>query len=124
QIERFIRELAESPSTERSGAQTAAFALALRLLAMMGNRPVPRLFFDRLVAIDVETSAEPSITAMLPAGQFYWWSFIEWDPWARVRASERCARECELVGDVMNMAMAQIHVAWSRLRAGPAEGAE
>jgi hypothetical protein len=124
QIERFIRELAESPSTQRSGAQTTAFALALRLLAMKGNRPIARLFFDRLGAIDAETPGEPSITAMLAAGQFYWWSFIDWDPWARMKASERCARECEIVGDVMNMAMARVHVAWSRSRAGAPEDAQ
>jgi hypothetical protein len=124
QIERFIRELAESPSTVRSGAQTTAFALALRLLAMNGNRAVARLFLDRLRAIDADSPGEPSITAMLPAGQFYWWSFIDWDPWARIKASERCARECELVGDVMNMAMARVHVAWSHARAGAVEDAE
>jgi tetratricopeptide (TPR) repeat protein len=124
QIERFIGELAESQSTQRSGAETTAFALSLRLLAMKGNRLVARLFFDRLAAIDRETPNEPSISAMLPAGQFYWWSFIDWDPWARMKACERGVRECALVGHVMHTAMSRVHVAWSYWRAGAPEDAK
>jgi len=124
QIERFIGELVESKSTRRSGAETTAFALTLRLLAMKGNRSVAALFFDRLAAIDRETPSEPSISAMLPAGQFYWWSFIDWDPWARMKACERGVRECALVGHVMHTAMSRVHVAWSYWRAGAPEDAK
>ncbi|MDB4952945.1 MAG: protein kinase [Myxococcales bacterium] len=123
QIELFIRQLAASPTTERSGAQTMAFALAHRLLAMTGQRGLAHMFFERLEAIDRDAHGEPSITAMVPGGQFSWWSYIDWDPWARLLACERCAVECELVGDGMNLAMARIHIGWARVSVGAfAEG--
>ena len=61
---------------------------------------------------------------MVPAGVFYWWSYADWDPWARLQSSQRCARECEAVGDVLNMAMARIHVGWALVALGAFEDAE
>jgi len=124
QIGQFIRQLIDSPTQQRSAAQTMAFALAHRLLAMTGAHVLARMFFDRLDEIDREVKREPEITAMVPGGQFYWWTYVDWDPWARLQACERCARECELVGDAMNLAMARIHVGWARTGLGAWREAE
>jgi hypothetical protein len=121
---RVIRELAASEQRERSAAQTMAFALALRLLAMEGRLDGARTFVERLQAIDRELSGEPAITAMVSGGLFYWWSFVEWDPWTRKQCAERCARESEMVGDVMNASMAKVHVGWACIALGEFEHAE
>ncbi len=124
QVERFISALGEPHATERSGAQTMAFALALRLLAMRGKLDLARSFLERLSTIDRDAADQPAVTAMVPAGIFYWWSYADWDPWARLQSSQRCARECEAVGDVLNMAMARIHVGWALVALGAFEDAE
>jgi tetratricopeptide (TPR) repeat protein/predicted Ser/Thr protein kinase len=124
QIGQFIRQLIASPTQQRSAAQTMAFALAHRLLVMTGARPLARVFFDRLAEIDRAVEREPEISAMVPGGQFYWWTYVDWDPYARLQACERCAREFELVGDAMNLAMARIHIGWARIGLGAWQEAE
>lgn len=119
-----IAELAAAARSERSAAQTMAFALALRLRTMENDLEGAKPFFAHLQTIDRENHDRPELTAMVPAGLFYWWSYVDFDPWLRKQCSERCASESESVGDAMNSAMASVHIGWANIALGAYEEAE
>jgi eukaryotic-like serine/threonine-protein kinase len=119
-----IAELAAAARSERSAAQTMAFALALRLRTMENDLEGAKPFFAHLQTIDREVRDRPELTAMVPGGLFYWWSYVDFDPWLRKQCAERCARESHSVGDAMNSAMASVHIGWANIALGAYEEAE